>query len=113
MLLEVGGRLPLKMAEEIVAQVELYFAGNADDDPASKKEEDALAGGNSYQQPGIAENLLPGDAVVQVIDGDTNDLGKKDPEGIGGHRDQSAPDKVPPIAAQIGEERPKGSKHAL
>ena len=80
MLLKVSCRLPFQMAEEIVAQIELDLPGNADDDPAGKEEEDALGGRDQDQQPGIQENLLPGDALVQIVDGNANDLGEKDPD---------------------------------
>ncbi len=39
-----------KMAEEIVAQVELDLARDADDDPTRKELEDSLARGNGQQQ---------------------------------------------------------------
>jgi hypothetical protein len=69
----------------MMSPVRCDLPGNADDDPAGKEEEDALGGRDQDQQPGIEENLLPGDALVQIVDGDADDLGKKDPNGIRDH----------------------------
>jgi len=113
MLLEVSGRLPLQVAEQVIAQIELNLPGNADDDPAGEKEEHALGRGNSHQQPGIEQDLLPGDAVVQVVDGDANDLGEEYPDDIRKHGGQSAPDKIAAIAAQIRKQRPECGKHVV
>ncbi len=56
-----------EMAEEIVAQVELDLARDADDDPAGEELEDSFAGGNCDQQPAPGEQLAVSDAVIQVV----------------------------------------------
>ena len=85
MLLVEARVLPLQVVEEVVAQVELDLAGDADDDPAGAEEEDALDGGDSDQQPGIEQDLLPGDALVEIVDGNANDLREEDPDGVRDH----------------------------
>ncbi len=54
------GVLFLQMAEQVVAQVELDFARNADQDPALRVEEDALDEGDDDQQAGKEQYLVFG-----------------------------------------------------
>ncbi len=53
-----------EMAEEIVAQVELNLARDADDDPAGEKLKDSFAGGDGDQKPAPGEQLGVIDAVA-------------------------------------------------
>ena len=55
-----AGVLLLELAEEVVAQVELDVARDADENPALGVEEDALDEGDGDQQSGEEDNLLRG-----------------------------------------------------
>ena len=67
----VGQRF--QMAEQIVAQVEFDFARNADQDPASEELEDGLAAATASSSQGIGQQLVAGNAQVQIIDGAADD----------------------------------------
>ena len=51
-------REPLQVREEIVAQIELDFARDADQDPARQILEDGLDGRDSQQQQRIFQNVV-------------------------------------------------------
>ena len=111
MFLEVPRGLPLQMAKEVVAEIELDFARDADDDPPREEEKNPFGDGNADEQSGVEQNLLPRDPVVQIIDGDSNHLREQDPDGIRQDGRESAPDKVAPVAAHIREQGSERGEH--
>ncbi len=110
-LLVILGGLLFKLAEEVVAEVELDVAGDADEDPARVKEEDALGHGDADEQAGVEENLPAGDALVEVVDGDSDDTGKKDPDGAAEYGHEGSPSVGALVAAHVREERLQVFEH--
>ncbi len=78
------------MREQIVAQIEFDFAGDADQDPAGQVLEDGLDRGDRKQQQRILQHIVanhrravvPGDADVQNIDGLANDEREENPDAV-------------------------------
>ena len=75
-------REPLEVREQVVAQIELDVAGDADEHPASQKLEDALSQrqGDDYQR--VDEKFVPGYAGVEIVDGAAQDLRKQYPDAV-------------------------------
>jgi len=106
-------RLALEVGEEIVAQIELNVAGDADEDPAREKEEDALERGDSQQQKRIVQNFGAGDAVLHIIYGAADDERKEDPEAVGEQNGDAAPEQAHAIALEVRNERSQAmGKHS-
>jgi hypothetical protein len=103
--------LGLQLFEEIVAQVEFDVARDADKNPALAVEKDALDQGNRDEQTGEEQNAAPGHAVVEPVDGRLQNLGKQNPDGIGGDAGESAPHVPPAVAAHVSEEGGHIAKH--
>jgi hypothetical protein len=79
----VGERELLKMMEQIVAQVELDIAGDADDDPTSKELKNALAQGDHNHQKGIESELLRRPAaLLEVVERELDYLRRLDGDAI-------------------------------
>ncbi len=92
------------MREEVVAQVVFDLARHADDDPARQELEDALGERHADKLERVLEDLLLSDTRAHVVDGDAQDLGKEDPDGVVQQDRDSADDEAPLIAAEVGEE---------
>ena len=80
-LVEAVGE-PLQVREQIVAQVKLDFARDADQDPASQELEDGLGNRDGQQRPGVEQQLMNIDLFVQVVDSAPNDQRKQYPDAI-------------------------------
>src|ERR1039458_1198072 len=106
--------LPLQVAEEVVAQVELNLPRDADENPALGIEKDALGERNSDQQACEAENRFAvGLVLLQFVDGPSQDSGKLDRRRIGGNARESAPQVSPAVAAHVTEERAQIAEHGF
>ncbi len=94
------------MREQIVAQIELDVAGNANDDPAGQELKDALGDEDGDNQRSVKEKFVAGDAGVNKVVGraaenqwiaNRNAVSQQDAE--------SAQYKAAPVALEIGDER--------
>ena len=65
--------LPLKICEEIVAEVELDLAGGSDDDLAGDVEEDRRKRGDEQEAEGMMEDYALGEVVLHVVNGVADD----------------------------------------
>ena len=126
-----AGVLPFEFFEEIVAQIELDLARDADQNPALGVEEDALDERDADQKASEDENLAANVSVAQVIDcslqylGNSvrlasdaincplNHLRKEHPDGVGADATERAPHISPAVAAQITGERGEVAKHGF
>ena len=99
-----AGILAFEFAEEVVAEVELDVAGDADEHPALGVEEDAFADGDDDEEACEEDNVLPCGSVFQIVDGTPKDAGELDPDGVGANTGESAPDVSPAIASHVDEE---------
>ncbi len=89
----VAGRLPFKVGEEVVAQVELDLARGPDDDLTGDIEEDRRAGGDEKKPQRVKEDLLLRDAVTHIVDGVTDDDGDQHLEDVIEDDGDAAPGK--------------------
>ncbi len=71
-VVEDGG-LPLKICEEIVAEVELDLAGGSDDDLAGDVEEDGRKRGDEQEAEGMMEDYTLREMVLHVVNGVADD----------------------------------------
>ena len=107
-----AGVLGLELAEEVVAQVELDLAGDADEDPALGVEEDALGDRNQNQDAGElkdggAGGLLALERVCHALE----HAGKLDPDGVGANAGERAPEISPAVTAHVGVEGGEFAQH--
>src|ERR1700722_759166 len=100
------------MAEEVVAEVELDFARNADQYPALRVEEDTFNHRDSNQFAGEQQNATSGDSLTHCINGPLENLGKKHPDSVGRDAGKAAPQVSPAVASHVNEEGPQFAKHA-
>ena len=68
--------------EQIVAQVKLNLARDADHDPAGQKLEDTLDGSNRQQHQGIGQQLLMIHPQAQIVDGAAQHQWEKYPDSV-------------------------------
>ena len=104
--------LLLQLAEEVVAQVELDLARDADENPALRVEEDALDQGDGDQERGEEQNQFPGRPSVDRVDGHAQDPGKLHGDDVGADAGERAPHVSPAVAAHVFIERGKIAKHS-
>ena len=105
--------LLFQVDEEVVAQVELDLARDADENPSLGVKKDAFDQRDSHQQPGEEQNPVASDPVAHPVDGLFQHLGKEHPNGIGGNARETAPHVSPAVAAHIDEERAQIAKHGF
>ena len=75
--------LLFQVNEEVVAQVELDLARDANQNPSLRVEKNALHQRDQNQQPSEDQNPVAGDSVAESIDGLFKHLGKKHPHRVG------------------------------
>src|SRR5208337_1322948 len=80
--LVVGIGEAFEVREQIVAQVELDIARDADDHIARQKLEDSLGQRDGNDQQGVGEKFLPSDAGVKIVNGAAQDLRKEYPDSV-------------------------------
>ena len=80
--LVIGVGEALEVREQIVAQIELDIAGNADDHPARQKLKNSLDQRDGDDQQRVGEKLLAGHAGVQIVNGAAQDLRKQNPDSV-------------------------------
>ena len=71
-----------EMTEEVVAQIEFDFAGDADHDPAGQKLKDSFARSHRQQEQRIGDELVPSDTEMKVIHRPADYLRKKNPDAV-------------------------------
>ena len=91
-----------RLAEEVVAEVELDFAGGADDDLAGDVEEDGRECGDEQKAEAVIEDLLLGDAVLHVVDGVADDGGDEDFDDVVKNSRNPAPGERFPVSPEVG-----------
>ena len=96
---------PLQVGEQIVAQVELDLARDADQDPAGQELENGFGAGDRQQQSRVGEQLVAGDAEVQVVDGAADDQRKQNPDAVVAQHAERADPEGQPVLAEIGKQR--------
>ena len=102
---------PLQMSEEVVAQIEFDFARNADQNPARQELEDGFNAGNPQQHQSVGEQLLAGDAAIQIVDGAADDQRKQNPDAVvKQHADRAEPERRL-VLAQIRKQRAEVFEH--
>ena len=106
-----AGILLFQVAEQVVAKVELDFAGDADENPSLRVEEHAFDQADCDQSADQEQQLAVGDAHTQPVDGFLEDLGEEDIDAVGAHNAQAAPHVTPFVSAHVGEEGAQIAKH--
>ena len=91
------------MGEEIIAQIELDIAGDADDDPARQEEKDCPYGCYFQHLPGEVQYFRRGDAGVQIVNGVADYLGQEHPCPVAQKNAQNARHEPPAVALEIGQ----------
>ncbi len=105
-LLVVRVRERFQVAEEIIAQIVLNLARDADHQPAGQELKDALAQRQRHQQQGINQDLVLGHAVlVQIVDGAANHLGREHPQTVVEENGNRAPEQGDAILLKIRPQR--------
>jgi hypothetical protein len=104
--------LLFEVMEEIVAQVELDLARDADQNPALRVEEDAFDQEIPTSNP-AKSRICPWSAwsLLQLVDGLLQHLGNCTADGVGGDAGERAPQVSPAVAAHVGEEGAQIAKH--
>src|SRR5579863_1459806 len=92
------------MLEQVVAQVKLDFAGNADDDPARQKLKKSLERRNRQDRPSIEQQLMTSDALAQIVRSVADDQWKQNPDAIGEENTDRPRGVTPAVAFQVGQE---------
>ena len=72
----------LKVSEEVVAKIEFDIAADADDDVAGQELKDAFEEGDADDEQRVDEQLMAGDAGVEVVDGAADDLREENPDSV-------------------------------
>ena len=103
--LVVGERKTLQMLEQIVAQVKLNFARNADHDPTRQKLKDSLERRDGQQQACIEQQLVTGDALAQIVRCTADYQGKQDPDAVREENADRARRVTPAVAFEVRQER--------
>ena len=80
--LVVGVGEALQVLEQVVAQIEFDIAGDADDDPARQKLEDAFDEGDGDYEQGVGQEFLAGYTGVKIVDRAAQDLREEDPDSV-------------------------------
>ena len=96
--LEVRQRQPLQVGEELVPQVPLDVAGEAEEDVGPPEiPEYPLAGGGQRDQAGKQQEVPPAARPLgQVVDRQTGEPREREVHDIGGEKGQDAEDKSKP-----------------
>ena len=92
-----------EMAEEIVAQVELDLARDADHDPAGEELEDSFAEGDGDEQPAPGEQFAVSDSVVEVVHNALDDARGLDHDSVGDEDSEAPGEIVLPVALHVRE----------
>ena len=99
-----------EMAEEIVAQVELDLARDADHDPAGEELKDAFAYGDGNQQPAPGEQFPVSDTAVQIVNDALDEARGLHHDSVGAEDREGAGHKTLPVLFHVWEERPELGK---
>ena len=91
------------MAEEIVAQVELDLARDADHDPAGEKLKDSFAERNGDQQPAPRQQLAVSNAAVHVVRDALDNARGLDHDSVGAKHGEGSGYESLPIPLHVGE----------
>ena len=103
-----------EMAEEVVADVELDLARDADEDPALGVEKNAFDEGDGDQEAGEAEDgQMRGVFFLEPVDCPAEHTRKLYRGSVGANAGERAPHVAPPVAAHVREKRPQVAKHCF
>ena len=105
MALVVGVGKAFETREQIVAQIELDVARDADDDPASEELEDSFGDRDGEQHSGIEQKFVAGYAGVEVVGSAAEDEREEDPDAVGQENTQRARDIRPAVAFHVRDQR--------
>ncbi len=105
--------LLFQLSEEIVAQIELDIARDADQHPALSVEKNPFDERDGDQQQSQKKDVLARGAVLERVDGAAKYARKLDPDGIGADAGQRAPHVSPAVTAHVGEKRGQVAQHGF
>ena len=103
-MLEVLERLLLEMGEQVVAQVVLDVARDADDRLPHPELEHPRRQRDPEQGDGVAAELLGGDAAVEIVHGEAQHLRLGERDEVGERDARESPCEPAPVAGDRGEE---------
>src|SRR5262249_23810458 len=92
------------MGEQIVAEVKLNLAGDADHQPSCQELEDPLGAGHGQQHEGVDQELMACGPSIQVVHRALDDLGKQHPDSVVEEHGKRAPEERDPGFLQVGEQ---------
>jgi hypothetical protein len=95
------------MAEEIVAQIELDFTRDADNDPAGEELKDSFANGDGDEKPAPGEQLAVGEAAVQVVDDKADEARALNHDSVGAEYRDGSGQQTLPVTLHVGEQGPE------
>ena len=103
--LVVGVRKDFQTREQIVAQVELYVARDADHDPAGEELEDSLGDGDGKQHCRVEKQFVPSYSFMQIVGSLAEHQRKEDPDAVREKDAECARGVTPAVAFQIRQQR--------
>src|SRR5262249_27269906 len=112
LLIEAVGKC-FQMGEQIVAQVKLNLARDADHQPSRQELEDALGAGNAQQHKGVDQELMASGAAIQVVHRALDHLRKQHPDSVVEEHSQRAPEEGDPVFLQVGQQRLQVLEHGF
>src|SRR5438477_9124443 len=99
------------MLEYIVAQIEFNLAGDAYELPARQKLENAFGYRNRDQQQGIEDELVVGDALLEVVHGVPQHARELRPNEVGANHGETAQHESPAVAPEVRFQRAQMLEH--
>src|SRR5205823_4880047 len=97
-------REALKMAEQIVAQVEFDLSRYPDKNPACQVLENSFDGCYRQQHCRVSQKLVPGHTEIQIVDGLPNDERKEYPHAVVHQHAQRPDNEGRAVLAQVREQ---------
>ena len=94
-------RKRFQMLKEIVAQVEFDLTRNADQNPPHQKLKETFTERDHNQRKRVRDDLVAGDAPIQIVDRTADDLRKEYPDGVIQQKREPAPKELDAISVQI------------
>ena len=102
--------LQLQLAEEIVAQIELDVARDADENPALRVEKDAFDQEMATRSRAKIRISSRGRPFLDPVDGHAQNPGELHRDDIGGDARQRAPHVSPAVAAHVADRAGRGRR---
>ena len=112
MALVVGVAQVFQAGEKIVAEIELDVARNANHHPAREELEDSFSDGDGEKHSRVDEQLVLGNAGVQIVGSFADHQREQDPDAIGEQDADAAENVCPAITFYVRKQRPQAlGKH--